>query len=371
MTALYHIRKFAARFPLALALGVMLAASIHGQSVSQDFPTPITANDISGIIKARDIGDSRLTTYYYALNGEQGDLFVNLVTRNFTGDIDIFTVNGLRPITKIVVYADYNESETGRAIYLRKPERLLLRVQGRSPNDDEASFRLKFAGSFVAMRSEDVPTGPEMPKVSQETVGSVRVNAVGTILPSPPKSVVDAPAGAKQEAKIPSAEPPQIEASAEVELAETIEGKQNTSDEPVAEEKMTDARVAGRRSSRRPPATRSTSPAVTPKKETAVMSPDEKPTEERPTTKKEAEEAGFRTLTGNRRAKADKGPVETRADPLASINLVIQFKDGNILERKMSEVTRFSVDKGVLVVVLKTGGTTRYPIVEVAKVTIE
>src|SRR5688572_7423345 len=157
------------------------------QSSSHEFPTPIVSNELSGTIKARDIGDSRLTTYYFAFNGEQGDVFINFVTRNLTGDIDVFTANGLKPLSKIVVYADLADSETGRAIYLRKPERLLLRIQGRTPNDEPATFRLKFAGSFAALRPEDVPTGPELPRVDNQ--GVARVNSVGTLLPPPPKPI--------------------------------------------------------------------------------------------------------------------------------------------------------------------------------------
>ena len=66
------------------------------------------------------------------------------------GQIDIFTADGLRPLTKIVIFADAASNETGRIVYLRRPERLLLRIQGRTPNDDAAAYRIKFAGSFVA-----------------------------------------------------------------------------------------------------------------------------------------------------------------------------------------------------------------------------
>ena len=109
------------------------------QSTNQDFPTAVTTSEIGGAIKARDVGDSRLTSYFYAFEGSQGDLFVNIVTKNFTGDIDIWTVAGLKPLTKVVVYADFTESETGRVIYLRKPEKMILRIQGRTPGDEPAS----------------------------------------------------------------------------------------------------------------------------------------------------------------------------------------------------------------------------------------
>jgi hypothetical protein len=127
--------------------------SIQAQSTNQSFPTPVTTNEINGKILARDVGDARLTNYFYVFSGNQGDVFINVVTKNFDGDIDVFTLNGLRPLTKITVYSDSTDNETGRIVYLRQPEKLLLRIEGRSPNDDPATFRIKFAGSFEPMKA--------------------------------------------------------------------------------------------------------------------------------------------------------------------------------------------------------------------------
>ena len=64
------------------------------------------AAEINGTIpRLGDIGDARLTTYFYTFGGDQGDLFLNVVSKNFTGDIDVFTAAGLRPVTKIMIYA--------------------------------------------------------------------------------------------------------------------------------------------------------------------------------------------------------------------------------------------------------------------------
>ncbi|MGH9949494.1 MAG: hypothetical protein ACRD6X_20155, partial [Pyrinomonadaceae bacterium] len=142
-----------------------VALDILAQSSSIELPTPITSNELIGTINARNIGDARLTTYYFWFDGSTGDVFINLVSKNFAGDIDIFVQSGLRQLTKIVVYPDFGEVETGRVIYLRKPERLLLRVQGRSPNDDPAQFRLKFAGGFIA----GTPSKNDLPDVPQVT----------------------------------------------------------------------------------------------------------------------------------------------------------------------------------------------------------
>ena len=347
-------------------------AAVFGQSTQQDLPTPITGNDISGTIRARDIGDSRLTTYYYILKSDQGDLFVNLVTKNFTGDIDVFTADGLKPMTKIVVYADYGESETGRAIYFRKPEKLILRVQGRSPNDDDATFRLKFGGSLAALSPDEIPTGPEIPKTTAENRGGIRVNSVGTILPPLPKPAE--PEAEKNTAAETPLERPERRATARTASPENVPAveKEKTEVELVVTDPVKPTTTAA---NERPPRNRrgKTARNTTAEKQEKPQTVDDNTADAAPAipagTRRKGS-PGFRTLTGDAAPTAKKS-AEPTADPLASINLVIQFKDGNVLERKMSEVTRFSVDKGVLVVVLKAGGTTRYPLGEVAKVTIE
>ena len=136
------ISKLAGYAFCALAFAVSAAA----QSTDQNFPTPITSNEINGTIKARDVGDSRLTSYFYAFDGDQGDIFINVAIKNFTGDIDVFTAEALRPLTKMVIYADTDQTETGRLIYLRKGERLILRIEGRTP----MTTRRRFASNLAA-----------------------------------------------------------------------------------------------------------------------------------------------------------------------------------------------------------------------------
>jgi hypothetical protein len=337
-----------------LFLLLVFSGAASAQSTSQDFPTPVMANEIAGSINARDIGDSRLTTYYYTFNGDQGDLFINIVTKNFTGDLDVFTASTLRPVTKIVIYASDTENETGRAVYFRKPEKLLLRIQGRTPNDDPASFRIKFAGSFLAAKESDVPSGPELPKVASGRESGIRVNSVGTLLPPEPKPiVVTEPAETaetttkdKSDLSVPEAtasvDPPKAEPERPAKSVELV-----VTDPVKTKEKPAATPSRRRRASRRPPAVKTELPAAETEAAAAELDVKDPP---------------------KRTAKKAKEPVP---DPLATIRLVIAFKDGNSLEKSMSEVFRFSVDKGVLTVILKDGSVSRYPIIEVAKVTIE
>lgn len=402
-TAVTTNRQFLHSIVIATLL-CLCSGLLHAQSTSQDFPTAIVSNEISGTIKARDMGDSRLTTYYFALNGDQGDLFINLVTRNFSGDIDVFTVNGLKPMTKIVVYADYGDVETGRAIYLRKPEKMILRINGRTPNDDAATFRLKFAGSFVAAKADEPGGDPGLPKVSSEGRGSVRVNSVGTILPPLPRPV-ETPAEkieTSPEIIAKSEEKADPNAKAEEKTDEKAEAKAETkpadaekSETPVESKPTPSLEVVVtdpvETNSKIEPKPTLTTKGRKPIKRTKPAKPKEKPVAETPTEKSaaqaqpaEPEKAApevetiaptVKTLTGKRRSRAAKKPVEPKPepkpDPLASINLVIQFKDGSSFEKKMSEVFKFSVDKGIMTVILKDGTITKYPILDIAKVTIE
>ena len=173
-------------FAITNLLIVLLASTLAAQSTDQNFPTPVRDSEISGAIKARDVGDARLTSHFYTFQGGQGDLFINVQTTNFTGDVDVYVIPGLRPLTKMVMYADGTGSETGRVIYLRKPETILLRISGRTPGDEEATYRIKFAGSFVASRVQGEV--PELPRVDSDTQSNIRVNSVGTIIEVIPKA---------------------------------------------------------------------------------------------------------------------------------------------------------------------------------------
>lgn len=336
---------------IAICAFTILGGQLRAQSTDQDFPTAVTTNEIGGTIKARDVGDSRLTSYFYTFEGKQGDLFVNIVTKNFTGDIDVWTVTGLKPLTKVVVYADFAESETGRVIYLRKSEKMILRIQGRTPGDEPASFRIKFAGSFVASAATEVPAEPALPKVVASSESGIRVNSVGTIVEVIPKPT---PKPKETAAKIREPERDVIEKSVADARAKEVEKYPETTapekkvEVVVSENLPKPEKVTPPAKTRRPPPktrVRRTPPVATTKSEVEAVTPDE-----------------------NTKAKLAK---EKPVDPLASIHLVIDFKDGKTISRPMNEVFRFSVDKGVLTVVSKDGSIGRYSILDVAKVTIQ
>ena len=353
-----------------LAAVILFAIPVFGQSTSQDYPTPITSNEISGTIKPRDIGDARLTSYYYQFDGSQGDLFINIVTRNFTGDIDVFNQQGLRPITKIVVYAELSEQETGRVIYLRKPEKMVLRVQGRTPGDDPATFRIKFAGSFVASTQPEPVGEPALPTLTAKNESGIRVNSVGTIVEIIPKAT-PTPAPVETRAAV-SDERSEPAAKTEVEKQETgSKTDEKPKDDSLSEtpekkvEVVVTDNILDKTVTSTPPAT---GRAARSRRRTPPKAAIEEPASVPPAP------TGTATTGRNRRGRAAVPPKteEPKApDPLEKVNLVILFKDGTTIARPMSEVLRFTVDKGILTVIAKDGSIGRYSILDVAKVTIE
>lgn len=355
----------------------LFAVSAFSQSRDQGYPTAVSTNEISGAIKARDVGDPRDTAYFYTFNGNQGDIFVNIVTKNFNGSIDIFAVDGLRPLSQVVIYADATDSETGRVIYLRKPERLLLRIEGRTPNDDAASYRIKFAGSFVAVVAPSGSDLPKLPEIRVENDSGIRVNSVGTIIEVIPKTKPAPKADAAKDDRKSDEKDAASDSSAK-QVTPVAEDNKSADNEKEVQKKGVDEKGVEvlvtenlpppteikavptknpARGSRRPKRRRGVSP---PKPiETAMAENTPADSEVQP----KAKETKPAVLV--KRAPKPKPP-----DPLAEINLVVLFKDGRRIEKPMSEVLRFTVDRGVLTVILKNGQINRYSILDVEKVTI-
>lgn len=332
------------------------AALIMAQSTDQSRPTPVSSNEISGTIPARSIGDSRLTNYFYLFSGNTGDVFVNVVTNNLDGDIDIFTLEGLRPLTKITIYSDVGERETGRVVYLRRFETLLLRVQGRSPNDDSATFSIKFAGSFEPVENTGFAGDSDLPDVRRAERGEVRVNSVGAIIKPETKPVA------------PPAEVPVLAESRSPERAVKEINVTNV-DEPTVGDDVTRIEI-----SRTPVSDPVTGGAQVPQSKTLTIINDS-PLEE--------DVAGVLPVEPG----VEEPPAEAAASPevlssvrviepltasqLSGIDLVIVFRDGTVLKRPLNNVFNFNVHQGVLRVVTSGGTVYKYSMLDVAKVSIE
>jgi hypothetical protein len=349
---------------------VVFAAFSFSQSTDQQFPTAITENQISGQIRARDVGDARLTSYFYTFNGSQGDLFVNVVTKNLSGSIDIFAAEGMRPLTKILVYADLSQSETGRVIYLRKPEKLILRVEGRSPNDDSAEFQIKFAGGFeAAVPRADEPPVPKVTDAGTNESG-VKVNSVGTIIAVIPKAKATPKADRADTEKVADRSDGVSEEEKKAEPAKSDELKvdsvaENKKSEEISKTKTDRAEKPNPRASSKSPAGRGrvrSQTATAGSKQAPVKTSDEPEKIETVTEPPVSKPPPRLVVTDNTKAETN---------PLANVHLVIVLKDGTRIERPMSEVLRFIADQRSLTVVNTSGKVSKFPILDVASVSIQ
>lgn len=333
------IAPFHKRFLFALVLPVLLGAMVSvafGQSSDQSLPTPVLANEISGKIAPLDLGDPRLTRHYYAFEGTPGDLLITVDSKNLNGDVDVFTAITFRPLMKTTLYASSQSSEVTKGLYLRSRQIFVLRIEARTPNDEEGSYHIRFGGTFAPF-SGGIPVAENAAPAEDKTTAQPdnRLSSVGATLPKPS---VETPA---TEPKVAEAEKP----------AEDKEAKKTT---PAASVKPKPSRPAPRNSRTRParpkpknpePAKTEADKAAEAKKETAA--PPEAATE-KPETKSNPQEV-----------------------PLAGAHLIIESKDGTRMDRPMATVRRVVVEGGMIVIVLKTGRVERIPMASVNRMAIE
>lgn len=396
--------------PVFLAVVLLLigfAAEGRAQSNDPNFPTPVVGNEVSGTIQARAIGDPRLTTYYFVFNGNRGDVFINIYTTNFKGEIDIYTAQGLNPRTKVTIYADNPERETGRVVYQRQPERLILRIQGRTPNDDPATYQVKFAGSFTPITGAEAENTNEFPDILGEPSGEVKVSPTGAIIPEERKEVAAVPdvpeepsEGIIAEEEIDAAEeiadadevddtPPLVDPPSEPEKKDVreveaiappsgkLENPRVIVTDPLAEneEKPREVTVdlTGGKKKEEVSAVVTVERVPADDEEVAAADDAEKPRPTDPAAKgaepSEAKPDAPDDAADPSAEKAD--PAGEEANPLSRVFLKVELKDGTRLERRMTEVVSVNVVNGMLTIVTTDGLTREIPILDVLKMTIE
>jgi hypothetical protein len=322
---------------LALIL-LFFVSTLFAQSTNLEFPTPVTSSQITGRIKARDIGDSRLTTHYYLFETGTGDVLLNIESSNLNGDFDVYTAGSLKPLLKASVYATGYATAMQREIYLRLPSRLILRVEGRTPNDDPADYRISFSGVFKPLAASSVPKNPGDPKVTgtDAAEGAVaRVSSVGTIIeeikPPPPKEEPPKATVAKNTPKEKPRNSPTANTRPKPASGNTGEIRAKTVEKPKTA----------------PPAANTASPGGKKPTTTAAAKPKPKP-----------------------KPPAAAASTKPAPDPLASVFLVIRLKDDTVLRYAMNIVERVNVTEGVLTVMLKNGGILRRSLLDIAEMKI-
>jgi hypothetical protein len=247
-----------------------------------------------------------------------------------------------------------------------------LRIEGRTPNDDAATFQIKFAGSFAPAQAVAASSESETPEVKSHNQTDVRVNSVGTIIeikpkPTPiPKEVIAKNPGKKTE---PIAEVKTVEESdAEVEKVETkktVEKKDEVSEIENPTEKTDTAKTQKENK---------TVVVVTDEiaeKEIVDESKKDLSGKARQTEEKAVEREESVVVKERKVSKKSKTVKSLPPNALENIRLIVLFKDGSKIERPMSEVLKVGVDKGILTIISKDGAIGRYSILDVAKMTIE
>jgi len=343
------------RFICSISL-LLFAGLIQAQSLDPNVPAPVRSNQLTGHIAPRDLGDSRLTDHYFAFKGTPGDLLITVQSNNLNGDIDVFTAGTLRPLLKLTLYAE-SSAPVKKGIYLRKREDLILRVEARSPNDDEGTYTLSFTGSF-----EPIVGGPEIaetetpvntPGFTRDGRRTKRVSSVGARInePEPPVEVASA---------TPTPEP-SPEATPVETPAVTSTEKPATANPP----KTTPPRTSrGRRPvGRRTPAPR---PA-----ETAKIEEPPKPEGETETTDEAAKPKPTTPRASSRRtATRQPKPAAPEPEPEIGPRLIIETNDGTLINRSMSTVRRVTVENGQVVVTGKDGKIDRIMLVNILRMSI-
>ena len=337
-------KKFACTFCWIILLVISFAGRAWAQSTDIAWPSPVRSNEVVGTIAARDLGDPRLTDYYYAFTGTPGDLLITVDSRNLNGDIDVFTFSGLRPLLKFTVYAGSSSAIT-KSIFLRQQEDLILRIEGRTPNDDEAGYRILFSGSFVPIISGPLAEHEDALQPATATVApgksGRRVTSVGARIDEPVTEVAAAP----------TPEPTPVE-----------------SPEPKVEPAKPSRSTRPRRPApRRTRPTTAAKPAETEaKNDTESKPPAETSDAEPPKTPTKVKRPTRRSTTARR---VDKPPTPQEPEDTGP-RLLIETSEGTLVDRYMSSVRRVTVENGQVVVVGKDGKIQRIPLASVVKMTI-
>jgi len=340
-------------FLALLLFGLLCAITsvVFGQSSEQNLPTALLANEINGSIAALDLGDARLTRHFYAFEGTPGDLLITINSRNLNGDMDIFTAVTFRPLMKTTLYAGSQSGEVTKDLYLRTRQILILRVEARTPNDDEGSYHVRFGGSFAPF-SGGIPVAEnsEPTSTTKTRRGSKRLSSVGATIAEP---VVETPAVNTEPKSVAATEKP----SEDTETPKKATPAKKRPSRPATTARNSRGRT---RPVRPKPAT---SDRETPK--TSQARTDETRTGE-VKTDSTRKDTGAPTEEKTEAAKSKAQEL-----PAPGAHLIIESKDGTRIDRSMSTIRRVVVEGGMIVIVLKTGKIERVSMSTVNRMAIE
>ena len=340
---------FRKQFFVALLLPGLLcaiASVVFGQSSDQSLPTALLENEINGSIAALDLGDARLTRHFYAFEGTPGDLLITINSKNLNGDMDIFTAVTFRPLMKTTLYAGSQSGEVTKGLYLRTRQILILRVEARTPNDEEGSYHVRFGGSFAPF-SGGIPVAEnsEPASATETRRGSKRLSSVGATIAEP---VVETPAM--------NTEPKSVAAT------------EKSSEDTEAAKKAT---AAKKRPSRPATTTRNSRGRTRPVRPKPATSDAETSKTDQTRTEDVKIDSTRKNTGAPKEEKIEAAKSKTQDLPTQGSHLIIESKDGTRIDRPMSTVRRVVVEGGMIVIVLRTGKIERVPMSAVNRMAIE
>ena len=381
-----RFQKTLLRTLVLVICALVFCPCFRAQSLDARSPSPVRSNEIVGRIAARDLGDSRLTDHFYAFTGTPGDLLITIEAQNLNGDVDVFTAGSLRPVLKVALYAEAG-LPVAKSVYLRQREDLILRVEARSPNDDDGIYHIRFGGSFEPIAgaveaAEEATATPETP--GQPRRGK-RVSSVGARINEPPPPVEVAAAPTPEPTPAATPEEPKTELKADV-PAEKSTGTTAARSRPAPRR--------GSRSKTRAseePATKTETEAVEPKTSEEAKTPETAaaPAESEPARSKASGKGRSATRKSDDVSKAresdstapevrtskrapDVSKERTEAQPAAQgePKLIIEMMDGKRIERLMSEIRRVTLESGQIVVTGTDGNVERIRLARVLRMSI-
>lgn len=339
--------KMIRRFAIVLGICLWLSLGVaNAQSTDIAAPIPVRTNEVTAAIAARDLGDSRLTDHFYAFTGTPGDLLVTVDSRNMNGDVDVFTAVGLRPLLKFTIFAG-SAAPITKSIYLRQRLDLILRVEARTPNDDDAVYRIHFGGAFEAVAggllAADNENNSAQPAASGTRGGKKgrRVSSVGARIEEPPEPTV---------ASAPTPEP--------------------TPTQPVEATKPATAKTAGNPRSRRGARGSKATPATKQEQPNVTESPAETSGETAAEPPATGSKPAPRRRGSRRGATARKTEPAPEPEPNTGPRLVIETNDGTLIEHYMSAVRRVTVENGLVVILGKDGKVERVQLANIVRMSI-
>jgi hypothetical protein len=340
------------------------ASVAFGQSSNPSLPTPVLANDINGRIAALDLGDSRSTRHYYALEGAPGDLLITIDSKNLNGDMDVFTAVTFRPLMKTTLYASSQSGEVTKGLYLRTRQILILRVEARTPNDEAGTYHVRFGGTFAPF-SGGIPvaenTEAQEDRASRD---SKRLSSVGATIAQP---VIETPPPVETKAVAENEKPAEETATDKKTPAPKSAKTRPAKPPPVARNPRGRARPTKPKPTTSDAEAAKTAAAKTEEAKTAAAKTEETKAEEVRKETAPAEEKSAATTS----EKTEAAKPRTQELPLPGAHLIIESKDGTRIDRPMSTVRRVVVEGGTIVIVLKTGKIERIPMSTVARMAIE